>query len=372
MKKYKIEVSKVCDATAMNGAKVSITEPMLKDMAASYDPTVHESPFVLGHPKTEDKAFGWAEKMEYDEKSQKLFAVGNPDDIDPGFKKMVENGDYKKVSLSMFPPTATNNPKPGHWYPKHQGALGAATAAVPGLKPMDFKPVYSFSEDPEVLEFSYDLEAEEKQTELSKFEKFQAWMLDTFALKEIEGKPSKIPSEQLPTFSENDGEVTMTEAEIKALQADNEKQAATLKAQASTISKFQSEATAKRATSVKEFCENLVENKKLMPATASKLGDVLNSLNTAEPQEFSFSEGGDKKPSITDALMEVITESAEYSFDFAEKGQDNTSDPVLSFATPVGVSVDPTQVKQLAQANIIAKEQGIDLVDALIQVENAS
>ena len=99
---FKIEVSKVCTATSKDGNVVNITEPMLKEMAGTYDPNVHVSPFVLGHPKHDDPAFGWADKMEYDADNKKLYALGDPDKIDDGLKAKVKKGDYKKISLSMY------------------------------------------------------------------------------------------------------------------------------------------------------------------------------------------------------------------------------------------------------------------------------
>ena len=37
--------------------------------------------------------------------------------VNAEFAGLVGDGAYKKVSLSMFKPDATDNPKPGVWYP---------------------------------------------------------------------------------------------------------------------------------------------------------------------------------------------------------------------------------------------------------------
>ena len=42
------------------------------------------------------------------------------------------------MSISLFLPKSSANPKPGKLYLKHVGFLGAAAPAVPGLKPVKF------------------------------------------------------------------------------------------------------------------------------------------------------------------------------------------------------------------------------------------
>lgn len=54
------------------------------------------------------------------------------------FADVVKEGRYKRVSISLFLPKSSSNPKPGKFYLKHVGFLGAAAPAVPGLKPVKF------------------------------------------------------------------------------------------------------------------------------------------------------------------------------------------------------------------------------------------
>ncbi|MDP3715502.1 MAG: peptidase, partial [Burkholderiales bacterium] len=45
--------------TATSGVTITFTEADLKASAEAYDPALHEAPIVIGHPKTDDPAYGW-------------------------------------------------------------------------------------------------------------------------------------------------------------------------------------------------------------------------------------------------------------------------------------------------------------------------
>ena len=46
--------------TSVEGTVVSFTAEDLAAIASSYDPAVDPAPLVIGHPKMDDPAFGWA------------------------------------------------------------------------------------------------------------------------------------------------------------------------------------------------------------------------------------------------------------------------------------------------------------------------
>lgn len=119
----------------MRGQEWTLTREHLVEMAAGYDPAAAPSPVVVGHPKTDDPAFGWIAQA----------AVGNDDklrltlgDLDPAFCAAVEKKQYRKVSTALFTPDSPHNPKPGQWYIRHIGFLGAMPPAVTGLHPVQF------------------------------------------------------------------------------------------------------------------------------------------------------------------------------------------------------------------------------------------
>ena len=116
------------------GNKVTLTEADIAASAAAYDPAKHEAPLVVGHPRTDDPAYGWVASA---------FAEGkdlhaDPAQVDPAFAEMVSGGRFKKISSSFYAPDAPANPVPGVWYLKHVGFLGAQPPAVKGLRAVAF------------------------------------------------------------------------------------------------------------------------------------------------------------------------------------------------------------------------------------------
>lgn len=116
------------------GQRVEFTEADLQAIAASYDPAAHEAPIVVGHPTMDAPAYGWASRFVY--RDGALFAEA--DQVEEQFAGLVREGRFKKVSVSLYGPTAKGNPKPGIWYPRHVGFLGAMPPAIKGLKSVQF------------------------------------------------------------------------------------------------------------------------------------------------------------------------------------------------------------------------------------------
>ncbi|MDF5823150.1 hypothetical protein P4237_07820 [Pseudomonas aeruginosa] len=49
---------------ALDGRPVEFTEAILQEIAATYDPALSEAPLVIGHPKLNAPAYGWAKGLE--------------------------------------------------------------------------------------------------------------------------------------------------------------------------------------------------------------------------------------------------------------------------------------------------------------------
>jgi hypothetical protein len=158
-----IEVLKAGNYVDKNSKPVAVTADDLAELAANYDPAVHESPIVVGHPQFDAPAYGWIKRFFVERGVLKA----EPTQVDDSFAQMVRNGRFKKVSLAFFWPKTPGNPVPGKTYPKHLGFLGAAPPAVTGLKPA----MLAAGEDQEVvIEFSLPLYTE-KTVELEQREK---------------------------------------------------------------------------------------------------------------------------------------------------------------------------------------------------------
>lgn len=130
-----IEVFKPGRAISDDGRVWNFTEAHLADMAASYDPAVREAPITVGHPEHDKPAYGWAAKFAVNGDGNLSFDARQ---VEPAFAEMVAAGRFKKRSLALYPPEHPNNPKPGHWVPRHVAFLGAQPPAIAGLKDPEF------------------------------------------------------------------------------------------------------------------------------------------------------------------------------------------------------------------------------------------
>ena len=140
-----IEVFKAGKHRALNGKTYEFSAADVAQIASSYDPKVLAAPYVLGHPKTNDPAWAWAESLSVNDDG---VLVASPEKVNADFAAGVESGAYRYVSASLYAPEDPANPKPGGWYLRHVGFLGATPPSVKGLAP-------AFSEDPaDLVEFA--------------------------------------------------------------------------------------------------------------------------------------------------------------------------------------------------------------------------
>ncbi len=119
--------------TDINGVVVSFGRPEMEQIVASYD-AANPAPLVIGHPKTDDPAWGWVGGVRIDGDT----LVVAPADVEPAFAETVRAGRYRKISPSFYPPNNPANPTPGKWSLKHVGFLGAAAPAIKGLGTVAF------------------------------------------------------------------------------------------------------------------------------------------------------------------------------------------------------------------------------------------
>lgn len=129
-----IEIFRQGAHTDMRGTSLSFSEDDLAAMVSAYDPGVHEAPLVIGHPEATAPAYGWIKSLAVQD--NRLLAL--PDQVDPAFAELVRAGRYKKVSASFYRPDSPANPRPGAYYLRHVGFLGATPPAIKGLAPVSF------------------------------------------------------------------------------------------------------------------------------------------------------------------------------------------------------------------------------------------
>jgi hypothetical protein len=145
----RIHIFKAGKHTSAAGTTLEFGEDVVREAAEAYDPALHEAPIVVGHPKDNGPAFGWISALEYSD--GQLDAL--PHQVNADFAELVQQGTYKKVSASFYAPDAKANPKPGTFYLRHVGFLGAQPPAIKGLDGVEFN-----EDDDGVIEFAAEWE----------------------------------------------------------------------------------------------------------------------------------------------------------------------------------------------------------------------
>lgn len=294
-----IQIFKPGKHVAMSGAALSFSESDLAATAAAYDPAKHEAPFVIGHPKHDDPAYGWVKSL--------AFADGldaEPHQIDPAFADMVERGAFKKISASFYSPDSPSNPVPGVYYLRHVGLLGAQPPAVKGLR----NPSFADAEEG-VVEFAewYDVD------NASLWRSLREWIIGKFGQDEAdkvvpgytvknleqsaqdELKEAQTAVAAAPAFTEKGDEMS---AEDKARLAALETENAALKARDAAFAEAEKKRTSDaRHTGHVEFAEGLIKDGKLLPAHKGETVAMMDHLASQE-QPVEFGEGDAKKPLI--------------------------------------------------------------------------
>jgi len=120
-----IEVFKEGTQTSSSGITKEYTADDLDTIVAMYNgQDAHEAPLVIGHPATDDPAWGWVKELKH--VGTKLMAF--VDSVKDEVVESVESGAYKKVSIALYP----------NMLLRHIGLRGAAPPAVKGLAPIAF------------------------------------------------------------------------------------------------------------------------------------------------------------------------------------------------------------------------------------------
>lgn len=303
-----IQIFKPGTHTAASGATLSFSEADLAATVAAYDPAVHEAPIVVGHPRDNAPAYGWVKKLEFAEGA----LVAHADELDPDFAEMVKAGRFKKRSASFYAPDAKANPKPGVYYLRHVGFLGAQPPAVKGLKDVEFA-----SDAEGIVEFEEDWVVTGILARL--FSGLRDFMLATYgqekadqvipkyavedlaqAARDAQPKPEAAASPGSPIFNE-DTRMTLTPEQISELQAKAKKadelQAELDKTKAEldkTKADFAELKKAQDLATIKAAIEPHVKAGKVLPAEVDQLANFAATLDDGEAT-FNFGEGEQAK-----------------------------------------------------------------------------
>lgn len=304
-----IEIFRPGRHTAMNGKTIDFSDDMLKATADAYDPALHEAPAVVGHPKTDAPAYAWTSALAYG--GDRLTAT--LDQIEPAFAEMVRGGRFKKISASFYPPDAPSNPKPGVYYLKHVGFLGAAPPAVKGLKPAAFAAAEEQIEFVETFDFA-DNAMDWPWVLRSIARLFRGWRDSLIAdkgveaanatvsdwdIQSIEDAAARAETLQQPSYAQRENTVTTQPAATTAQElADRETKLKAaedkLKTDATAFAERQKTA---RATEDAALIDQLVKAGKVAPAIKPELLAFMARLDAGET--VAFAEGADA-PKLTE------------------------------------------------------------------------
>jgi len=124
----------------------------------TFNPSYHEPPIVVGHPKDNAPAFGWVQGLK--QSGNRLLAKVR--DVVPEFEAIAKQGLFKKRSASFYPDGRL----------RHVGFLGAAPPAVKGLA--DLK----FDDGETMLTFEFSASKEDKAAQDARSEKYKIAVKD--------------------------------------------------------------------------------------------------------------------------------------------------------------------------------------------------
>lgn len=251
-----VEIFRAGRQTASNGITIDWTEAQLDHAVASYDPATHEAPVVIGHPKDNAPAYGWIEGL----RREGPVLQAKLRQVSPEFAQMVNDGRFKKRSVSFYPDGTL----------RHVGFLGAMPPAVKGLADIKFG-----EEDCAEYEFatSYTTPHQEETMTPEEAREHERLKLQVEALE----KDNKTLKSQNTEFAEQ-----VKTANDKAAKAEKD-----LADQKAAEAKNRETRSTKEIT---EFVEKLVADGRIKPA--DKDTKIAQLTAAAKVQQYEFAEDG--------------------------------------------------------------------------------
>ena len=356
--------------TSMQGATIDFGEGDLIATAKAYDPTRHEAPLVIGHPRADAPAWGWVGGLTADEGG--LFAT--PRQLDPAFAEMVRAGRFKKVSASFYTPDSPHNPVPGVYYLRHVGFLGAQPPAVKGLAPVPVNFAegdtdegcvsFDFAESPGLLRWLADLFRGLREYVVEKDGAETAdRAIPSYAVSGLQemAAASAAQAAEIPAFAENlppKKEHTMQKQETPPVEnadfAETKARADELERKVAYLTGIARKERASRVV------DKALADGRLTPAQSVGLTDFMAGLD--EEGTFDFAEDGGKTTSMSPAaFMAAFLERLPKQVDFNE-------------AAPGGEEAPDTSSNDIAQRALAyceemrAKGVTVSVTDAVAHV----
>ena len=330
----KFEIFKIGTHTSDKGITKDYSLDDLNFIAQSYNPQEDEAPIVVGHPIDNSPAYGWVSSLEVTEDG-KLVADAPDEKIHPDFLSAVQEGRYKKRSISLTPEGKL----------RHIGFLGGAAPAVKGLADIQFSQPSST-----VIEFDLDTITDKSNNDdsvtLSASSRAESMDEESDTFHSIQSQLNSINS-TIKQLSNNFSEVQNNELSTKFNLLSNE-----INSLKSKINKS-------------EF-ESLLESKlgdgSLTPAIKDKL---LSVSNFAEAQNFSSDFSSENFNKDLNVLLTDLVNSFPkviYYENFAEKPEFELDKSTDEFAN---YSVDQESKALHNKALALSKKENISYLNAV-------
>lgn len=370
-----IHILKTGHYTDMYGRHYQFSEDDLNDIMQTYDPTLHEAPIVVGHPRSDGPAYGWVGGVKRGSDGLSV----EPRDVEPQFAELVKTRRYSKVSACLYGPDTPGNPTPGKYYLRHVGFLGAQPPAIKGLKPVTFA---------DAGEDLIELSEWSQQTTASLFSRIRDFIISQFGLEKADSvvpdymidslrdDASRTPASPVSAFSDPAGspaeDVIQPTPEHQAptppedtavdkeLQAKLQKENDDLKRQIEERNKADAQrATAERHNANVAFAEGLINDPqpRLAPAAKDKVVAILDALdapdNSGHPPTFSEGE-------TTQTLAETFRNLLKQGNPVICFGEVATVDKAALSSIPAEFAeADPARLEMHTKAVALAQAENI-------------
>lgn len=300
------------------GTRRAFTEADVAQIAAGYSPAAHEAPLVVGHPALDAPAYGWAERLIA--RGRDLFAV--PRQVNAAFAEAVNAGAYKKISAAFYQPHDPNNPRPGQWYLRHVGFLGAQPPGVKGLA----SPAFA---EGDTADAAVTIAAVDATAFAEGDASAAAPEAPTPASAPETPAPAAAPAPESTTPDPEEKENPVSKEELAALQAANE----ALQAQINALTaEKQAAAQAARTQEHAAFAEKVIAEGRVAEADKARIVAIADAIHpVAAPVMFGE---GEKQTTLYDefkAFVESLQPKVAFG-EFATKAAAAAAVPAVQYA----------------------------------------
>lgn len=365
---WEVEIFRAGTFQPMQGGELTFSDDDLRDIAASYDPKLSQAPVVVGHPRSDDPAFGWVSRLEV--MSGRL--VAKIEKVAPELIQLVNTGRYRKISAAFFGLNSKANPCPGQYYLRHVGLLGAAAPAVPGLRAVgattfaddarDITVEFSFpsltfdsvlSADPEQQQQAgHEIkEAKSSDPTVELFQSLRQFFFETYG---TEAAARALPLELIGALDAKSKQHTTGSDKMFSEGEDN----------------FATREAALRLREDQAFLDNLVaRGKPLGGEIGARALKCLTQLGQLE-RDAAFASRNDDLPADSHyATLRALLEDLPSTVPFGELALREVAPQEVAFAAPPGCLVDPDGLA--IHGKILAwqhEHPGTNYSDAALQV----